>query len=356
MDRETKKRRPVLLASPHHDDLFAVGKDDLRLYSQRPSADGRRAATLLHSSLLHSNSWCLSAAWCPSKERPFLIAAGTSSGRVSLFDCSPVESATYGTRGIQASDRPVRSFTATHQRLVNDVAWNQSDTRLIASALPKGPRLTRTEVESVLVWDIEYNTAILSNLEPEHESTLGLSPPQPAVPAPAPSPQPTSLVRSATSLDMTLRVQQPGMRLNFSENTLAHAAQRPLAPAASAVSCKPQPISETLSLSEGEVEPFPQPIARFGTEGAQSVAWVPHAPLTLFVGMSVAWVRVYDLRVRRQHETTFVAHNGKPVQGMAFNPHNSNFVATYTDDAEGIKVWDVRRLGSKMPAFTIQPP
>ncbi|KAL0488654.1 SEA/GATOR complex protein [Acrasis kona] len=91
------------------------------------------------------------------------------------------------------------------------------------------------------------------------------------------------------------------------------------------------------------------------TESVNSVTWMPSTPLTLLVGTSYKYIRVFDFReytnaknLKQTHH--FQAHN-RSVYGLQFNPNDKNYFMSYSDD-NSVKVWDMRRI-APVKEFTV---
>ncbi|KAJ1627547.1 hypothetical protein T492DRAFT_842261 [Pavlovales sp. CCMP2436] len=150
-------RPPKLLASPHHDDVFLVWGNELRLYAVATHVhDG--PATLLHANI-EGHARCV--AWCPSPAQPFMVAVGTERGKVVLHDCTPATAASsYGGRPEQSHEGVCREFSpAAAHGSCNAVAWSEAYTNLVVAGYDRV-----RQASCVLVWDLESDRAPVASL------------------------------------------------------------------------------------------------------------------------------------------------------------------------------------------------
>lgn len=352
-------RRPLLLASPHHASVFLVSGADLRLYSlERPGGDGEGVVQPLLNLKIENPPRCIS--WCPSSARPYVVAVGTSTGKVVLHDCSPDLDLGAG-GGSFSGERSFREFLPQSTRTCHDLRWNCARPELIATGLEK---ISRTTVSCVLIWDVERRGVPVTELRapagpacmrvpsggslPRVCSLSALpSSPSPLAPkGPGAWPPVPPSHSCATGSDM-------GTRANSSESFLnacgATGDEQP----------SPAPLARTSFrlASATSVECVTEPAFQFSNgEEAKTVSWMPESPLCLAVGTGHKWLRIYDTRDRPTANQHCVAHN-RAIYGLEFSPHHPHLVATFSDEGTGVvKVWDTRYLEDYKPAFALQLP
>lgn len=86
-------------------------------------------------------------------------------------------------------------------------------------------------------------------------------------------------------------------------------------------------------------------------ETIASLCWLPNDGYSLAFGTGKKWLRIYDIRSVNKPVSSFSAHTSKAIYGVCFDPHNSNCMATFSDDPY-IKLWDIRNLNSE-PVLTL---
>ncbi len=87
-------------------------------------------------------------------------------------------------------------------------------------------------------------------------------------------------------------------------------------------------------------------------DGIVALNWIPGSPECIAAGTCFKFLRLFDLRAsERQAIRGVVAHREK-VNGVEFDPFNSDHVATFDDTGGIVKVWDLKML--TIPVATVQ--
>jgi len=188
-------------------------------------------------------------------------------------------------------NRILKEFAPRHIRACNTLAWNPIFKHQIAVGLDK----VRGDM-STLVWDINYINSFKQQQQQHHQQHQHPS---------------SSSITSKGLVDAPHTISQ------ISDNSFS-------------------------TITNDYTETIYQPLSEFTlSEATLSLAWLPNSPHCLMVGTGSKWLKIYDIRDTNQSQA--LTTHQKSVNGLCFDPFDSNRYATMGEDSI-VRIWDLRKF------------